>query len=167
MLRIKRGDKALRFLCMLLIFALLAGCQTSGGKPEPAAPGGEAIIANEAETNRTLVEKGLSYSSKEEVAAYLHSFSVLPPNFITKSEAQNAGWDNSEGNLWQVTDQKSIGGDHFGNREGLLPVAEGRKYFECDINYKGGYRGAERIVYSNDGLIFYTGDHYETFERLY
>jgi len=61
----------------------------------------------------------------------------------------------------------SIGGDSFGNREGILPKKEGRKWFECDINYEGGYRGAERIVYSNDGLIYYTNDHYKTFVQLY
>lgn len=167
MLQIKRGDKTLRFLCMLLIFALLAGCQAPRGNPEPAAPSGDAVVSNETEIINAQVEKGQSYSSKEEVAAYLHAFSELPPNFLTKREAEEAGWDNSKGNLWQVTDQKSIGGDSFGNREGLLPAAEGRKYFECDIGYAGGYRGPERIVYSNDGLIFYTQDHYETFERLY
>lgn len=61
----------------------------------------------------------------------------------------------------------SIGGDRFGNREGLLPDAEGRKWYECDINFSGGFRGAERIVYSNDGLIYYTSDHYESFTQLY
>ncbi len=61
----------------------------------------------------------------------------------------------------------SIGGDHFGNYEGLLPDATGRKWHECDVNYSGGYRGAERLVYSNDGLIYYTEDHYESFEKMY
>ncbi len=91
----------------------------------------------------------------------------MPTNYSTKSEAGNIGWDKSKGNLWEVTDKKSIGGDDFGNREGLLSDVEGRKYYECDIKYNGGYRGAERRVFSNDGLIFYTDDHYETFERLY
>ena len=61
----------------------------------------------------------------------------------------------------------SIGGDKFGNREGLLPKEDGRQYYECDVNYQGGYRGAERIVFSNDGLIFYTDDHYNSFTQLY
>lgn len=77
------------------------------------------------------------------------------------------GWESDKGNLWDVTDKGSIGGDSFGNREGLLPKANNRKYFECDINYNGGFRGAERIVYSNDGLIYYTKDHYKTFEKIY
>ncbi|MGN1069057.1 MAG: ribonuclease domain-containing protein [Candidatus Fimadaptatus sp.] len=61
----------------------------------------------------------------------------------------------------------SIGGDRFGNREGLLPDARGRQYYECDVNYDGGYRGGERIVFSSDGLIYYTCDHYNTFALLY
>lgn len=113
------------------------------------------------------VEEGKRYFTKDEVATYIHIFNKLPPNYITKKEAEKKGWDNSKGNLWKVTDKMSIGGDTFGNREGLLPKKQGRKYYECDINYKGGYRGSERIVYSNDGLVFYTADHYETFEQLF
>lgn len=61
----------------------------------------------------------------------------------------------------------SIGGERFGNYEGSLPEKSGRRYYECDVDYSGGYRGAERIIYSSDGLIYYTEDHYRTFERLY
>lgn len=113
------------------------------------------------------VTKGEAYSSKEEVAAYLHYFEELPINYLTKKEASALGWVAKEGNLWEVTDQMSIGGDVFGNREKLLPEKEGRKYYECDIDYNGGTRNAKRIVYSNDGLIYYTEDHYESFILLY
>jgi ribonuclease T1 len=122
---------------------------------------------DEPDIAEVTVKKGQRYSTRDEVAVYINDFHVLPPNFITKAEAQKLGWDNSKGNLWEVTDRKSIGGDRFMNLEGLLPKAQGRQYYECDINYDGGYRGAERIVYSNDGLIYYTGDHYQTFIRLY
>ncbi len=101
-----------------------------------------------------------------EVAAYLYQFGELPSNYITKNDARDLGWSAHKGNLWDVTDEMSIGGDRFGNFEGLLPEKNGRQYFECDIDYNGGRRGAKRIVFSNDGLIFYTGDHYESFERL-
>ena len=107
------------------------------------------------------------YTSPEDVALYLYLYGELPGNFITKKEAQDLGWVSSEGNLWEVTDHKSIGGDKFGNYEGLLPEASGRQYYECDVNYEGGYRGDERIVYSNDGLIYYTDNHYKTFTLLY
>ncbi len=107
------------------------------------------------------------YTSPEDVALYLHTYERLPDNYITKDDAMDLGWDAQEGNLWDVTDKMSIGGNMFGNREKLLPEADGRQYYEADVNYEGGYRGSERLVYSNDGLIFYTGDHYESFEQLY
>jgi len=113
----------------------------------------------------SVVEDGW-YSSKEEVAEYIEIYEELPDNFITKDEAIELGWDNSKGNLWDVAEGMSIGGDRFMNREGLLPDEKGRIWTECDINYEGGYRGAERIVFSNDGLIYYTDDHYESFECL-
>lgn len=114
-----------------------------------------------------LVEEDGTYNSPELVAAYLHSFHKLPSNYITKNEAEKLGWDSEKGNLWDVTDKMSIGGNRFGNYEGLLPEADGRVWYECDVNYNGGYRGAERILYSNDGLIYYTDDHYKTFTKLY
>ena len=113
----------------------------------------------------SVTEEG-RYTSKMEVAAYLYRFGQLPSNYITKDEARDLGWVASKGNLWDVTDEMSIGGDRFGNFEGLLPDKKGRQYYECDIDYEGGRRGAKRIVFSNDGLIFYTDNHYESFERL-
>ena len=107
------------------------------------------------------------YSTKEEVALYLYLYGELPGNYITKNKAKDLGWDNTKGNLWDVAPGKSIGGDRFYNNDDQLPEVKGRKYYECDIDYSGGYRGAERIVFSNDGLIYYTGDHYNSFELLY
>lgn len=117
--------------------------------------------------DKVSVEKDGSYTTPEDVAEYIHTFGTLPKNFITKSEAKALGWDSSKGNLWDVAEGKSIGGDYFGNYEGLLPSAGGRKYTECDVNYSGGYRGSERIIFSNDGLIYYTNDHYKSFTQLY
>ncbi len=113
-----------------------------------------------------VVEDGY-YTSKEEVAEYIHKFGKLPGNFVSKSKAKKLGWGQEGVNLQEVLPQMSIGGGKFGNREGLLPEAPGREYRECDIDYEGGPRNAKRIVYSNDGLIFYTEDHYESFEQLY
>lgn len=113
------------------------------------------------------VRESSQYTSKAKVAEYLNKFGHLPDNYITKKEAQKLGWDSSTGNLWDVAPGKSIGGDYFGNYEGRLPEADGRDYYECDIDYTGGSRGGKRIVYSNDGLIYYTEDHYQSFVRLY
>ena len=109
-----------------------------------------------------------AYTSKEDVALYIHLYGHLPENFITKAEAKKLGWGDTYGSVDDAAPGKSIGGDRFGNREGLLPKKTGRTYTECDIGTMGKKsRGAKRIVFSNDGLVYYTGDHYETFELLY
>ena len=113
------------------------------------------------------IDEDGSYTSKEDVALYIHTYGKLPGNFISKTKARNAGWVSTEGNLDEVCPGKSIGESVFYNDEGKLPDAKGRTWKECDINYSGGRRGAERIVFSNDGLIYYTADHYKTFEQLY
>ena len=106
------------------------------------------------------------YTSKEDVALYIHTYGCLPVNFMTKKEARELGWEG--GGLEDYAPGMCIGGDKFGNYEGLLPDAEGRKWTECDIDTLGAdSRGAKRIVFSNDGLIYYTDDHYESFELLY
>ena len=112
-----------------------------------------------------LDEDGV-YTTKEDVALYIHTYGRLPDNFITKKEAEKLGWPG--GSLEPYAPGMCIGGSRFGNYEGLLPKADGRTYTECDIDTLGAEkRGAKRIVFSNDGLIYYTEDHYESFELLY
>ncbi len=112
------------------------------------------------------IDEDGEYTSKDDVALYIHTYGRLPDNFITKDEAEDLGWHG--GGLEKYAPGKSIGGDRFGNYEGSLPEKRGRTYHECDIDTRGKKsRGAKRIVFSNDGLIYYTGDHYETFELLY
>ena len=126
-----------------------------------------ADVTTEEKISESTVSEDGTYTTKEEVAEYLYLYGHLPSNFITKKEAKKLGWVSSEGNLWDVAPGMSIGGDYFGNYEGNLPEADDRDYYECDIDFDGSYRGAKRIVFSNDGLIYYTEDHYETFELLY
>lgn len=122
-------------------------------------------LEEEEESLPALDEHG-TYTSKEDVALYIHLYGCLPENFITKKEAGALGWEG--GSLERYAKGKCIGGDCFGNYEGLLPEVKGRSYYECDINTLGAEeRGAERIVFSNDGLVYYTPDHYKTFELLY
>ena len=107
-----------------------------------------------------------SYTTKEDVALYIHLYGHLPDNFITKKEAKALGWEG--GSLEPYAPGKCIGGDRFGNYEGLLPEVKDRTYRECDIDTLGAEkRGAKRIVFSNDGQIYYTSDHYVSFELLY
>lgn len=109
--------------------------------------------------------QGGYYYDVESVVLYLDAYGTLPSNFITKSEAESLGW--SGGSVQRYREGAAIGGDRFGNREGLLPKASGRSYTECDIDTDGAdSRGAKRLVFSDDGLYFYTEDHYESFAEL-
>lgn len=112
------------------------------------------------------IDEDGSYTTKDDVALYIHTYGHLPDNFITKKDAQALGWPG--GSLEPYAPGKCIGGSRFGNYEGLLPEADGRTYTECDIDTLGAdSRGAKRIVFSNDGLIYYTEAHYKSFELLY
>ena len=113
------------------------------------------------------VKKDGTYTDKDHVALYIHTYGTLPSNYISKSKARKAGWDKSKGNLAKVLPGMSIGGSVFYNDDHMMPDAEDRVWYECDIDYEGGFRNAKRLVYSNDGLIYYTDDHYKTFQRLY
>ena len=158
-------------LAFVLAFTLTA-CGAAGtvgdggdaGQRAEATQTEQSAEAQEAD-EATLTEDG-TYTGKEDVAAYIHTYGHLPNNFITKKEAEKLGW--SGGSLEPYAPGKCIGGSRFGNYEGILPEKKGRTYTECDIDTLGASkRGAKRIVFSNDGLIYYTGDHYETFELLY
>lgn len=152
-----------KLLSLLLIFTItfsLFGCSIESIVELPN------VDVNEETIQEAVSEDGI-YTTPEEVAEYIHIYEKLPSNYLTKKQAMDLGWESSKGNLWDVTDKGVIGGDKFGNREGLLPKEKGRTWYECDVNYEGGYRGGERIVYSSDGLIFYTDDHYKSFEQLY
>ena len=101
------------------------------------------------------------------MALYIHLYGELPDNYVTKQEAEDAGWHG--GNVERYTGEgTAIGGSRFGNREGLLPQEDGRRYTECDLNTDGASsRGAERLIFSNDGLCFYTENHYESFLEVW
>lgn len=143
-------------LALLLTLVLSLGMFTACAPTDSASSG---------DSQPAIAEDG-SYTSKDEVALYIHTYGHLPENYITKDEAYDLGW-KSEGTLDEVAPGMSIGGDYYGNYEGVLPDEPGREYHECDIDYESGNRNGKRIVYSNDGNIYYTEDHYNSFEHLY
>ena len=172
-----------KLICLLLVLAVLfslSACRLSINlnlnESEPAAESSDTrstALPEESDPAQepsesaepALTEDG-TYNSKDEVALYIHLYGHLPSNYITKKQAQALGWEG--GSLEPYAPGCSIGGSYFGNYEGLLPEAPGRTYTECDIDTAGrSSRGAKRIVFSNDGLIYYTEDHYESFELLY
>ncbi len=126
----------------------------------------DELYAQPEEQSEPIIDENGSYSGANDVALYIHTYGRLPSNFITKKEARSLGW--SGGRLEKYAPGMCIGGDRFGNYEGLLPEKKGRIYTECDIDTLGAKsRGAKRIIFSNDGLIYYTDDHYESFTLLY
>ena len=146
-------------LALLLLFSL-AACVSDGPTPPTPDP------TPSPEPTEELLEENGSYTTKDDVALYIHQYGHLPQNFITKKDAQALGWPG--GSLEPYAPGMCIGGTYFGNYEGLLPTAPGRKYTECDIDTLGAKsRGAKRIIFSNDGLIYYTDDHCESFTLLY
>ena len=127
----------------------------SDADPSPTAePAGEAQITEDG-----------SYTGKDEVAAYLHTYGRLPGNYITSEAAKNLGWDG-EGDLWAIQSGAALGGDDYANLSGLLPSDGERSWKQCDVNYNGGIRGPERLCYSNDGLIYYSPDRFTTFVEI-
>ena len=144
-----------------------ASAAASGGSAAGAGAGVGADAPGAGAASGVSVSEDGTYTDKYHVALYLHLYQKLPANYISKTKAKKAGWDAEKGNLWDVCPGKSIGGGTFYNDDSLLPEKSGRTWKECDIDYAGGYRGAKRICYSNDGLIFYTDDHYQSFTQLY
>ena len=157
--------KKLSPILALILVALAVFFGVPGGEETAQVP---AIAETQSiwvqEDGSTLISADGSYTTKDDVALYIHTYGCLPDNFITKDEARDLGWEG--GGLEDYAPGMCIGGDYFGNYEGLLP--EDREYTECDIDTLGAdNRGAKRIVFSDDGLIYYTEDHYESFELLY
>lgn len=105
-------------------------------------------------------------TEQQNVVSYMQKYQKLPAFYLTKKEARQAGWDAKKGNLCDVLPGRAIGGDRFSNREKSLPISQNRQWFEADINYRCGHRGADRLLYSSDGLIFVTHDHYKSFKQV-
>ena len=152
-------------ILLVLVLALLSAFFGIPGEEEAYIPAAQEIVASQVlDDGSTLITADGIYTSKEDVALYIHTYGCLPQNFMTKDEARDLGWEG--GSLEEFAPGMCIGGDRFGNYEGLLP--DDRDYTECDIDTLGAQkRGAKRIVFSDDGLIYYTEDHYESFELLY
>ncbi len=167
------------FLAMLLSVSVIAGCGSNSPKTDDKqttqtttvnttkSNNGQNTAANvKANSGKIKISESAIYTDKEHVAAYINEYKRLPHNYITKNEAKKLGWQ-TKGTLDKVAPGKSIGGARYGNYEGKLPKKNGRNWKECDIDYVKGNRNAKRIVFSNDGLIYYTGDHYKSFSKLY
>ena len=156
---------------LFFVLSVVLGCGSKQGAAparQPAAttavPQGTMVTTKQGV--RVTVEQGRAYTDKDHVAAYIHAYKSLPPNYITKAQAQKLGW-KQKGTLDKVAPGKSIGGDLFRNYEKTLQDRKDRVWQECDIDYVRGNRNEKRICFSNDGLVYYSGSHYRDFVQLF
>lgn len=163
-----RRIAAVMLLALLVLTAVIfVGC---GDREKADESAGMAIAADSTDRagngGAAAIEEDGEYTDSDDVALYIHTYKHLPGNYITKSEARDCGWRG--GNPTDQCAGKSIGGDVFGNREGTLPeIPYGEKYYECDVNYHDDSRGDDRLVFTENGAVYFTSDHYNTFEQLY
>ena len=141
------------FVLLLTAILLLSACVASASGKKEDKP--------------EVTEESLAMNAAQELADYIDEHGELPENFIRKKEAEARGWKTTYRYVGDLGDGITIGGDYFGNYEQKLPVVKGRKYYEADCFYKGGKRNAYRIIYSTDGHVWYTEDHYNTFIELF
>lgn len=164
--------KAVKLLSLFLALTVLLGsCAILADTAEDTLPPGPSQTLDDGEAPGEgaalpdAPDREGYYYDVANVVLYLEIYGELPPNYITKSEARDLGWEG--GSVEDYLEGAAIGGDRFGNYEGLLPEADGRTWTECDIDTLGfGSRGSRRLVFSNDGLYYYTSDHYETFTEV-
>ena len=159
--------KLMKRIVTVIIALCLAACAISLLFPKFSISNSQTEYTSETEASQkkeVSVKKGEEYCTHEEVAEYIHLYKELPPNYMTKDEARDKGWEN--GNPQKVLGGNvCIGGSKFGNSERSLP--EGVEYRECDVDYCDDSRGASRLIYTADGKVYFTEDHYESFVELY
>ncbi len=145
--------RAVRWLILILIVALAAGA-------------GAGARADEAALQRFAQAAGLrDVRGFIEAVTSLRASGRLPQRYVTKDQAEQLGW-RPGADLCRVAPGRAIGGDVFGNRERRLPSARGRVWREADLDFDCGRRNASRLLWSSDGLIYVTVDHYQTFRPV-
>ncbi|OON40345.1 ribonuclease [Izhakiella australiensis] len=150
----------------LIIATLLVAVAAIYGLRQPHSGHRSPTQSSQQQTTRTTADDIGRQTRQQAVVSYLQQHQRLPDFYLTKSQARRQGWQPAEGNLCQVLPGRAIGGDRFGNREKRLPEQAGRQWFEADINYHCGRRGRDRLLYSSDGLIFVSNDHYQHFQQV-
>ncbi len=150
---------------IFLLFTITLMILSPGLEPSPySAERCEPVVK---ELNQSL-RSGID---EQELVAILRSLNEtgnrkLPSKFVNKSQARKLGWRPGR-DLWEYKrlQGKSVGGDIFFNREGQLPDGK-RVWREADLDYRGGHRGAKRIIYSDGGMRMVTVDHYRSFKEV-
>ena len=153
-------------MAVLIVLSLYFRSGDTDGKVQPESPPSVQSIQPEMAPQHDASQKIDQLTEQQNVVSYMQKYQKLPAFYLTKKAARQAGWDAKKGNLCDVLPGRAIGGDYFSNREKSLPIANNRQWFEADINYRCGHRGPDRLLYSSDGMVFITKDHYKSFEKL-
>ncbi|AXH64081.1 ribonuclease domain-containing protein [Providencia huaxiensis] len=153
---------------VLMAILIVISLYFNGGDKTPSEPpvNQSNPPSREAITPKETAQPIDKLTAQDNVVSFMEKYQKLPAFYMTKKQAREAGWDAKKGNLCDVLPGRAIGGDRFSNREKGLPIAQGRQWFEADINYRCGHRGADRLLYSSDGMIFVTHDHYKSFTQV-
>lgn len=155
-------------IALLVVIILLLLLKRKGSTEQPAVkPGTDQTVTDKRKDKpKPSVSNNIDeLTATAVVVFYVKEHRRLPDYYITKNEARQQGWNPAAGNLCDILPGRAIGGDVFSNREGRLPRSKGRRWFEADLNYTCGNRNADRLLFSNDGLVFITTDHYQTFDQ--
>ncbi|OBW42689.1 Ribonuclease precursor [Chryseobacterium sp. MOF25P] len=154
--------RSLFFACLGLLFGMSVMFVYNNFIAEKKVPNKTENVSK-ASVNQSDKQSIDELTNENTIINYVKQNHQLPNYYITKNEAKKLGWNPSQGNLCEVLPGKAIGGDHFGNREGKLPKDE--KYFEADVNYSCGNRNSDRIIFTKNGEVYLTKDHYKSFEK--
>ncbi len=154
--------RSLLFACMGLLFGMSLMYIYNNFIADKKPPLGTQNVpnANKIQSGSQTIDE---LTKEKTVIAYVKQNHQLPDYYVTKNEAKKQGWNPSQGNLCEVLPGKAIGGDYFGNREGKLP--KGKNYIEADVNYNCGNRNGDRIVFTKNGEVYLTKNHYKSFEK--
>lgn len=158
----KKSSSVIIILLLVIIGILLYNNYSQKTVVTPKPP--ENVTTDKQDENKPAGQ--IDELTKESaVVPFVKQNGTLPEFYITKKEARQHGWDAAKGNLCDVLPGRAIGGDIFTNRERSLPTKKGRTWYEADLNYNCGHRNSHRLLFSNDGLVYVTHDHYKTFEQ--
>ncbi|MEQ4623935.1 ribonuclease domain-containing protein [Providencia manganoxydans] len=151
---------------VLMAILIVLSLYFNTGEQQGAKQADKPVTTTEQTIEVQNAQKIDELTKQANVVSYLQKHQQLPSFYITKKAARDAGWNPKQGNLCEALPGKAIGGDRFSNREKQLPTAPNRQWYEADLNYNCGHRGADRLLYSSDGMIYVTADHYKSFEKI-
>ncbi len=147
-----------KILSTLALGIVLALGFLAGNLFTSSAEGPHAEKASTVQSNEVI-------NTFEGVADYIVKYGRLPDNFITKAEAAKLGGtrkrQSRRSSAWKKHRRRYLSKQRkAASRCGRTRMERSRHQLYIGIP------GSDRIVYSNDRLVYKTTDHYKTFTRM-